>query len=332
MRPRLTLLGVLLGALFAVPPLAAGADRGDTADKAAAREHYEKGTSYYDLGRYPDAIKEFEAAYEIKKDPALLYNLAQAYRLGGNPEQALHFYKTYLRYVPRPPNRAEIEDRITGLEKQVAELKQPPPSRDIIPPAPSAAATTPDAPGAANAPASANPADQERTTDRAPPPGAPPAAPPVPPTTSPAVAAPAAPGSQPNVLTSAPSAGPASSSGASGTARTLEVTGLASAGVGAALIVAGAIEGARAKQASRDVENQITFDPSVESRGKSAEKAEWWLLGLGLVAGGGGAALYFYGRHLGNHAGSASGGDGPRASLAPVLTPGGAGATVRVRF
>ena len=128
---------------FAAP--ARGADKDD---KAAAREHYEKGTSFYDLGRYPDAIKEFEAAYELKKDPALLFNLAQAYRLAGNAEQALHFYKTYLRYVPRPPNKAEIDERIAALEKQVADHSQSqtqPPAVDATAPPPPPVTTTPPA-------------------------------------------------------------------------------------------------------------------------------------------------------------------------------------------
>src|SRR6476659_5013199 len=105
-------------ALLLLFPAAARAQSSDST--AAAREHYQKGTAFYDLGRYADAIREFEAAYELKNDPALLYNLAQSNRLAGNAEQALRLYKTYLRYVPKAPNRAEIEERITTLEQQVA--------------------------------------------------------------------------------------------------------------------------------------------------------------------------------------------------------------------
>src|SRR5262245_57208601 len=90
-------------------------------NKTAAKEHYNRGTSFYDLGRYDDAVKEFEAAYQLKNDPAFLYNLAQSYRQAGKPEQALHFYKTYLRYVPKPANKADIEDKIKTLEQQLAQ-------------------------------------------------------------------------------------------------------------------------------------------------------------------------------------------------------------------
>src|SRR5262245_62111772 len=100
------------------PAPAPGARIGGDPASAPAREHYQKGTAFYDLGRYQDAIREFEAAYELKNDPALLYNLAQSHRLAGNAEQALHFYRTYLKKVPKAANRVEIEGRITTLEQQ----------------------------------------------------------------------------------------------------------------------------------------------------------------------------------------------------------------------
>jgi len=82
-----------------------------------AREHYRKGTKAYDLGRYLEAAKEYEAAYEIKDDPALLYNIAQAYRLGGNVNEALRSYRSFLRRLPDAPNRAEVEAKILELQK-----------------------------------------------------------------------------------------------------------------------------------------------------------------------------------------------------------------------
>src|SRR4029078_1115414 len=104
--------------------------------KAAAKEHYNRGTSYYDLQRYDDAIKEFEAAYQLKNDPAFLYNLAQSYRMAGNHERAATFYKTYLRYVPKAPNRADIEEKIKTEEQLVAKGvgTTPPPVNTTPPP------------------------------------------------------------------------------------------------------------------------------------------------------------------------------------------------------
>ena len=65
---------VALGAL-ATP------SRPSMAQAPSAAEHYTRGSSFYDLGKYSEAITEFEMAYQIKQDPALIYNIAQAKRL-----------------------------------------------------------------------------------------------------------------------------------------------------------------------------------------------------------------------------------------------------------
>jgi tetratricopeptide (TPR) repeat protein len=45
-----------------------------------ARQHYQRGTAHYALGEYADAAAEYQEAFRLKQDPALLYNAAQAYR------------------------------------------------------------------------------------------------------------------------------------------------------------------------------------------------------------------------------------------------------------
>jgi tetratricopeptide (TPR) repeat protein len=121
------------------------------ADVATAREHYQKGKVYYDLQRYLEAAREYELAYEAKDDPALLFNIGQSYRLGGEPGKALGAYRAYLRNVPDAPNRAEIEARIVDMQRLVDEQKrarEAPPNAPIATPAiepqpAPAAATTP---------------------------------------------------------------------------------------------------------------------------------------------------------------------------------------------
>src|SRR4029077_10860905 len=114
-------------------------------NKTAAKEHYARGTSYYDLGKYDDAIKEFEAAYQLKNDPAFLFNLAQSYRMAGNHERAATYYKTYLRYVPKAPNRADIEEKIKTEEQLAAKggsTPPPPPGTGTGPTPPPGTGTT----------------------------------------------------------------------------------------------------------------------------------------------------------------------------------------------
>ncbi len=110
----------LLLALFLVlgcAPRVARADaRGDA--RAAAKSHFERGSVLFDLQRYDEAAAEYEAAYEAKPDPALLYNLGQSYRLAGKYERALRAYQNFLRHMPQSPQRADVEKRIEELRAQ----------------------------------------------------------------------------------------------------------------------------------------------------------------------------------------------------------------------
>jgi tetratricopeptide (TPR) repeat protein len=97
--------------------------RADDAD--VAREHYRQGTKLYDLRRYREAAHEYELAYENKEDPALLFNIAQAYRFAGDYEAAIASYRSFLRHVPHLTNRGEVEKRIAEMQELLnAQRKQ----------------------------------------------------------------------------------------------------------------------------------------------------------------------------------------------------------------
>src|SRR5438094_10470400 len=68
--------------------------------RAAARIHFTEGSKFYDTGRYLDAAAEYERAFLLVDDPSLLFNMGQAYRLGGDAARALRSYRAYLRRVP----------------------------------------------------------------------------------------------------------------------------------------------------------------------------------------------------------------------------------------
>ncbi|MGZ3427345.1 MAG: hypothetical protein ACXVCV_11885 [Polyangia bacterium] len=117
----LTLVAALL--LAAAPALA------DTTSEA--RAHFARGTKLYDLGRYHDAAKEYEATYELKDDPALLFNIAQAYRLGHDYADSIRAYKSFLRRVPDTDQRAQVETHIREMQL-ILDQQQPP---TVTPPA-----------------------------------------------------------------------------------------------------------------------------------------------------------------------------------------------------
>lgn len=85
-----------------------------------ARVHFQRGTNAFDLGRYDEAIREYEAAYSHERDPALLYNIAQAARLAGHDERALRLYKAYLQAAPSSLERTEVMRFIARLQARMA--------------------------------------------------------------------------------------------------------------------------------------------------------------------------------------------------------------------
>ena len=73
--------------------------------KQTAESHYEKGMKAYTLGHFPEAIEEFEKAYEMRSEPIFLYNIAQSHRQNNVPQRALFFYRRYLEADPNAKNR-----------------------------------------------------------------------------------------------------------------------------------------------------------------------------------------------------------------------------------
>ena len=92
------------------------------AQKRQTKEHYEKATKYYNLGKYAEAVAEYQAAYLISADPVMLYNIAQCHRLNNQPDEAARFYKNYLRNAPSAaePGRGRKEDRGDGAARRGA--------------------------------------------------------------------------------------------------------------------------------------------------------------------------------------------------------------------
>jgi iron complex outermembrane receptor protein len=109
---------VVLAAAVATSAAPALADDRAADARSEARAHYEKATAAYALGRFAEAAAEFEQAFTLKPDPALLYNAAQAYRLAGSTERALQLYRSYLRvYGRRADHASDVEWHIGELEK-----------------------------------------------------------------------------------------------------------------------------------------------------------------------------------------------------------------------
>lgn len=73
--------------------------------------HVRKGEKLFALGKYDEALVEYEAAYEPN-----LYNIAQCHRHLGDYKQALDGFRSYLRLLPQAPNRKAVRALIDELE------------------------------------------------------------------------------------------------------------------------------------------------------------------------------------------------------------------------
>lgn len=119
-----------------------------------ARDLYKKAMTHYELGEFEPAIDEFKRAYALTSAPGLLFNIAQVYRMKKDPEQAIYFYKSYLRRMPDAPNRVDVEALITENQALVdAEARRrAEASAAAAAPAAAAPATVASAPLTATAP------------------------------------------------------------------------------------------------------------------------------------------------------------------------------------
>ncbi len=101
---------LIAGALLAAAT-AAGAQPHPTADA-----HARRGVALYNLGKYQEAIEEFEAAYQEFQSDALLFNLAQAHRKLEHCERALTYYHQFLAGQPPPALAQQVEKLLPELE------------------------------------------------------------------------------------------------------------------------------------------------------------------------------------------------------------------------
>ena len=148
-----------------------------------ARELFQRAEMSFNLGKFSDALADYQAAYQAKPLPAFLFNIAQCYRNMQDYERARFFYRRYLALDPRTANRRLVEDLIGEMSKLVEKadaekaveagkvadtLKRPdvpPPVVEPTSPTTAGAATTPPAAtGTTTTTASLTPASATTTT------------------------------------------------------------------------------------------------------------------------------------------------------------------------
>lgn len=82
-----------------------------------ARELAEQGRKHHEAGEYAAAVSAFKEAYVLAPSPSLLFNIAQAYRLGGKCDESAWMYRRFLDTDPRGPQRQIAETQLPTVEK-----------------------------------------------------------------------------------------------------------------------------------------------------------------------------------------------------------------------
>jgi tetratricopeptide (TPR) repeat protein len=121
-----------------------------------AKAHYQKATAHFAVGEYRDAAIEYEEAFKLKQDPAILFNAAQSFRLAGDNQQAMLLYNNIIKLYPSTQYAKDSRERIEKLSQAttappaatpapVTPIPNPAPVVVAPPPAVEPAATTPGA-------------------------------------------------------------------------------------------------------------------------------------------------------------------------------------------
>jgi hypothetical protein len=131
---RAAVLAVAIVASFAAR--ASHADGAGIDDQKEARRLFEHAELEFNVGKFPEALTDYQSAYEAKPLPGFLFNIAQCYRNMGNFERARFFFRRYLALEPHAPNRHRVDELIAEMSRQLdakqaeaaaASMSSPPP-------------------------------------------------------------------------------------------------------------------------------------------------------------------------------------------------------------
>jgi hypothetical protein len=132
-------------------------------DYARATELYSAATQAMNDGRNDDAVRDFLAAFEITKDPVVLFKVGLAYEKGGKCTEAIAYYQRYIAEAKPAENFVTLTNERIDACKAVLAAAKPEPTPEPAKPAAPAAATPAEAPAEAPAAPLAQPSkDKDR--------------------------------------------------------------------------------------------------------------------------------------------------------------------------
>lgn len=125
MKARSLVAALVFGLTLAAAPAAQAEDSATE----RARTFFNAGAQAYSAGKYADAVRSFEQAYQLAPRPTVLFSLAQAerkdfYDRGDTTalRHAVAHYTDYLKAVPSGGRHAEAEDARKELEAKLSRI------------------------------------------------------------------------------------------------------------------------------------------------------------------------------------------------------------------
>ena len=116
-------LAALLTGSIALPVTRAQPASPSASELSRAKDLYKSAEAAIANGRFDDAVRDYRAAYELSKDPALLYKIGRANERAGTCDVALIYYARYLREGnPSEAFAATTKERITACGGDVNNL------------------------------------------------------------------------------------------------------------------------------------------------------------------------------------------------------------------
>ena len=116
-------LRVLLVAALGLVALAPAGETLADDGKEEAKQHFSKGKQLFSEGRYAEAAREFNAAYNLAPHPMVLFNIAACHEKSGDIPAAVVAYRRYVAEAEDAAEIAEIKAKLAKLEQMVGEVR-----------------------------------------------------------------------------------------------------------------------------------------------------------------------------------------------------------------
>jgi hypothetical protein len=94
--------------------------------ESLARTHYAAGEQEYARGRWREALREFQAGYDLSPRPEFLINFAQVYRKLGDYDRAIAECERFLATAPTAPLAAQAHRLLAQLREESARAPRAP--------------------------------------------------------------------------------------------------------------------------------------------------------------------------------------------------------------